>query len=319
MSLLFFDADRPSRLRVRAVCGDFAYTAETGENSEWQSYKYVGWPNEKRALARALWQRIGARTVWIAPTLRYQEVTVDSRETPLSRAHFVACVQELLAAGLIPFVQVGQPETYGVKSDEGIQRLLADLDCWARWGWIVACDGLGVDLWPESNEDTTPAQIIAIARTVRAVLPHSYIGLHVGRSGDGLYQGDDQYDRERFWREIRPSVDALLWEAKTEIFETAAWQRALWIEAAGAVARITRLISRDEARALAASAGFALSDDELENICRSAPITGGGVDTIFWEGPEFGLRWASRLKRVVATVAMHAGCVGSLVGIPLGD
>src|SRR6185295_11571385 len=122
------------------------------------------------------WATLGITHMWIAPTVSYgagkgapvgrsgrwgkriqaygtrsYERSIDCRQDP---PRFLQCVSELRAAGIIPYVQIAQPETYGTKDHLNMGQLEADLAQWERWGWVAAVDGCGVDLWPESDADT---------------------------------------------------------------------------------------------------------------------------------------------------------------------
>jgi len=325
-----------------------------------QGYLYCAQPPEERKKWVADWVKLGIKHMWIAPTVNYggglqrnnnaflrdrdgnlydargrsgrwavrhgiaprskpYETAIDCRQDP---PRFIECVNELKAAGITPYVQIAASDAYGTKDNIDLDKIARDLDSWKGWGWVDAVDGYGTDLWPESDADTYPWQMVDICRMAKETLPNSILMAHVGRSGDGLYQGygenpgsPDYWGRERFWTEMHAAgCTALGWEAKTEIFEDPDWQHILVREYLGAYTRLTEPLSDEEATERAASVGVTLTQEDLNNLYHGGPAGGASTALPYWEGPEYGLQWASWQKADAARLLIGCGAPGSMSG-----
>jgi len=325
-----------------------------------QGYLYCAQSTEDRKRWVADWVAVGIDHMWIAPTVNYgggsareadkhrfdrfgkkydargrsgrwavrvgarsarpYATAVDCRKDP---DRFCACVTELRAAGIVPYVQIAQPETYGTRDQLNMDQLSRDLSQWKAWGWTALIDGLGTNLWPESDADTYPWQLVEICRLTRSTLPKSYLMAHVGRNGEGTYQGhgDDPtapsyWGPERFWSEMHSAgCTGLGWEAKTEIFEQDDWERILVREYLGAYTRIVEPLSRAECQQRAQSVGVTLTDHDLDNMrTEGEAYDGGGTELPYWEGPEYGIQWASWKKADAARLLVGVGATGSMSG-----
>lgn len=318
---------RPTREQRLAVRADFAFTEVSGQNSEWQTYAYAGWSDVKRAEARARWTRIGMTHVAISWALNYPAAgpPFDFRSHPQD---FVVRLKELRADGFVIVLAASQEEAYGKYSGFDLAQNLMDIARWPEWGWTDYIDVCWVG-W-ESNDFMTltprapavvpPLQHVAILRQLRAVLgPEAVLAVQPGRiANEGLiYVGNPDHDREAFWREMHApaiALDVFFFEPPTAVFEGEDWRERLYAALMGASARIWRRI--DPVPTRFPFEPFARTDVHVENWTRSAPIDGGGVPLVYWEGPAY-LRWSSAQKNEAARVAMMVpGVIGSGDGIP---
>jgi len=305
---------RPTPAQVRAVWGSFALSPAAGQNSPWQSYKYCAWDKEYRKKARDTWHQKGVTTVWISAIIHYQEASFDGRENAGTRQHVIDCINELLAESFIPFIQVGECWAYGIYDDAGIAEMKDDIAQYAEWGWQAAFDGLGIELWPESNDSTYGYQIVDIAKTLRPVLPNSFIGVHVGPYGDGLYQGDPYKDAHEFWHAIEPYVDALFWQGQSDWYEGPDWKTTFFTNVTGAVSRIQHEMDVNELTERCKAAGLGTpSKTMIDNLGHVIPSR--KIQLVYWEGPQF-TRPTDAFCDDAARLALYGGAIGTNAGIP---
>jgi len=316
--------------------GDFALTdiPELGipAGDSWrQGYLYCAQSPADRKRWVSDWLACGIQDMWIAPTVRYgtpgsrpYATEVDCRQDP---ERFLACLEELRAAKIRPWVQIAQGETYGKYDHLDLDQFKRDMDSWPRWGWQQAVNlpGYGVNLWPEADDSLYPQQYIEIARVARDILPAVTRMAHVGRTGEGTYigYGDDEsspdyYGPERFWKEMHAAGCWMLgWEAKTEIFEQpdGEWQRILVREYLGAYTRLTEILSAEECQRRANSVGVTLTPKDLQNMrTEGKPYDGGGTALPYYEGPEYGITWSTYQKAEAAALLIGVGAPGSMSG-----
>jgi hypothetical protein len=298
-----------------------------GENSAWQSYALAGWSAEKRAEARALWHRIGMTHVAISFALRYANANADFdfRSDPEA---FRLRLKELRDDGFIIVLAACQEEVYGKYGGYDLAANLADISRWAEWGWTPYIDLV----WPgwESNDFMWFTELRAVLRHLRATLgPEQVIAVQPGHGPtEGYIWTDDGPDtpqtmpgdpREYFWRAMHAGdikLDLFFAEPATVVYEAPDEQEKLYDELMGMSARVYRRI--DPVPARFPFAPFNRTDEYHENWTRCAPIAGGNMPLVYFEGPAY-LGWSSTRKSEASRIArLVPGVIGVGDGVVEG-
>lgn len=290
-----------TRAGILAMRCDLAYTEREGENSEWQSYKYAGWSDAKRAEARALWKRIGMTHVPLNFSIRYQEAEFDFRNTPDT---FTDRLKELRRDGFYPLLNVYAPETYGPQAEteplaSDLRRLLP------MWREYLAGAYPGFEVGDRG--DGSGVMLVEISRLLRELLgPEKLVGLAFmtppGREPI-TYDGRIASSPQDYFRHIgRGVVDGLFIEIGRDRFDDRNRKHFL-DDLYGLNPRFSSVRNPDFPRWPWGEAFSA--EDEPMRANWYGPDYGLGMHVYYFEGPAFS-RWSSAEKNEWGGWAMEA-------------
>ena len=314
---------KPTRAQIMAVRADGWYTPDLQQGpSPWATYGYAIWDDAKRAEARALWTRIGMTHV--APTwcLDYPSSGFPAFDFRTETNAFRERLRELKKDGFIIALPLSQEEAYGKYDGYRLTQNLADIRLWQTWGWSKYVD----IAWPgwESNDFMTASAQIEVLRQARTVLgPDVMLAVQPGRSPTEprFWSADDTYpepyDRDGWigqMHDARIALDLFFAEPSMAAFEGDQWRERFYSELMGLSARLYRRI--DPVPDVYPFPPHRDCLSEHEGWTRCAPIQGGGVPLVYFEGPAWA-RWPSSRKAEASRIAMLVpGVIGYGDGMP---